>query len=57
MENDRSYFTRRAAQERTAADQARNNAARDAHLDMERRYRELVGFARPKAATRFRPAM
>jgi hypothetical protein len=57
MENDRSYFTRRAAQERTAADQARNNAARDAHLDMERRYRELVGFARGKAATRFRPAM
>jgi hypothetical protein len=43
MEKDRSYFMRRAAQERSAADRASGRAARVAHLELERRYRELVG--------------
>ena len=55
MENDRSYFMRRAAQERSAADHASGKAARHAHLELERRYRELVGVSAlfesgPKAA-------
>ncbi|HEX3423454.1 MAG TPA: hypothetical protein VHS33_08665 [Sphingomicrobium sp.] len=49
MENDRSYFMRRAAQERSAADRASGIAARVAHLDLERRYRELVGSVRLRA--------
>jgi hypothetical protein len=47
MKNDRSYFMRRAAQERSAADRASANSARIAHLELERRYRELVGSVRP----------
>jgi len=43
MEDNRSYFMRRAAQERSAADHASGKAARHVHLEMERRYRELVG--------------
>lgn len=42
MECNRTYFMRRAAQERSAADRAAGEAARDAHLELERRYRELV---------------
>jgi hypothetical protein len=49
MENDRSYFMRRAAQERSAADRALDNAARVAHLELERRYRELVGSIHSRA--------
>jgi hypothetical protein len=45
MEKNRTYFMRRAAQERSAADRASVEAARDAHLELERRYRELVGTA------------
>lgn len=43
MEKERNYFMRRAAQERSAADHASDKAARGAHLELERRYRELVG--------------
>lgn len=43
MKNDKSYFMRRAAQERSAAERASGRAARDAHQEMEMRYRELVG--------------
>jgi hypothetical protein len=44
MENtNKSYFMRRAAQERSAADHASDRAARHVHLELERRYRELVG--------------
>ena len=55
MDKERSYFMRRAAQERSAADHASGTAARHAHLELERRYRELVGFSNiresgPKAA-------
>jgi hypothetical protein len=50
MEKERSYFMRRAAQERSAADHASGKAARGAHLELERRYRELVG--RSKAPER-----
>jgi hypothetical protein len=49
MENDRSYFMRRAAQERSAADHALDDAARDAHLEMARRYRQMIG-GREKAS-------
>ena len=43
MKNDKSYFLRRAAQERSAADHASGRAARTAHKELEPRYRELVG--------------
>lgn len=43
MENNRSYFMRRAAQERSAADRAADEPARRAHLELARRYRELIG--------------
>ena len=43
MDKERSYFMRRAAQERSAADHAAGMESRRAHLELERRYRELVG--------------
>ncbi len=43
MQNDRAYYMRRAAQERSAADHASDNTAKHVHLELERRYRELVG--------------
>ena len=43
MKDDKSYFMRRAAQERSAADHALGRAARKAHRELEKRYRELVG--------------
>jgi len=43
MEKNRSYFMRRAAQERSAADHAVGDAAREAHEELEKRYRKLVG--------------
>ena len=43
METRRSYFMRRAAQEKSAADHAIGEAARTAHLELEKRYRDLVG--------------
>ena len=43
MDDNRSYFMRRAAQERSAADRATDEAARLAHLELARRYRNLVG--------------
>lgn len=45
MENNRSYFMRRAAQERSAADNAADEAARVAHLELEKRYRALIGMS------------
>jgi len=42
MSNDRSYFMRRAAQERSAAANATGHKAREAHQEMERRYRGLA---------------
>lgn len=38
MESDRSYFCRRAAQERSAAEQARSRKAREAHAQMAECY-------------------
>jgi hypothetical protein len=52
MEKDRSYFMRRAAQERSAADHATDEAARIAHLEMERRYRALVDISSVQAPER-----
>jgi hypothetical protein len=45
MEKQRTYFMRRAAQERSAADHASGIAARSVHLELERRYRERVGIS------------
>ena len=42
MDSDQAYFTRRASEERTAALQARNRAARRSHTQMAERYEELV---------------
>lgn len=42
MSNDRSYFMRRAAQERSAAANAADDKARGAHQEMARRYRGLA---------------
>ena len=42
MEGDVSYFSRRAHEERSAAMQSANPNARRSHLDMARRYDELV---------------
>lgn len=43
MENNRSYFMRRAAQERSAADNAADETARAAHRELEKRYLALIG--------------
>ncbi len=42
MENDRTYFMRRAAQERSAATQAEGETARKAHLELAQRYRQRI---------------
>jgi hypothetical protein len=42
MENDRTYFMRRAAQERSAADNAADTKAREAHETLAKRYKDLV---------------
>ena len=42
MENDRSYFSRRASEESAAADRAASGKARDAHLELARRYRDIA---------------
>jgi hypothetical protein len=54
--NDRSYFMRRAAQERSAANRASDEAARDAHLQMAQRYRKLIGDAKETKPTQRAPA-
>ena len=50
MNNDRSYFMRRAAQERSAAANAAGEQAREAHSEMAKRYRGLVKLSRAQAA-------
>ncbi|MEO8456084.1 MAG: hypothetical protein ABI454_13090 [Sphingomicrobium sp.] len=40
MENDRTYLIRRASEERSAAMKAANIKARQAHLQLARRYEE-----------------
>lgn len=40
MENDRSYFARRALEERSAADRSADARARKAHRAMAERYEE-----------------
>ena len=47
MESDIAYFRRRASDERSAALQARDPRAREAHVQMAERYEDLVrGMAR-----------
>jgi hypothetical protein len=48
MESNRSYFMRRAAQERSAANHAAGDPARRAHLELAHRYRELVGASKSR---------
>jgi hypothetical protein len=45
MDNDRSYFIRRAAQERSAATQARDSKVRAVHQALAQRYHELADAA------------
>jgi hypothetical protein len=40
MKSDRTYFIRRAAEERSAATRATDRNAREAHLELARRYRQ-----------------
>ncbi len=42
MDNDTSYFRRRASEERSAALQARDSQARQSHAEMADRYEDLV---------------
>lgn len=46
MENNRSYFTKREAEERAAATRAKGKA-REAHEQMAERYHELAHPAEP----------
>jgi hypothetical protein len=41
MDNDVSYFTRRASQERSAAANAASREAEQAHLELAARYEDL----------------
>ena len=50
MRNDRSYFMRRAAQERSAAANAVGDKARKAHQEMARRYHGLAETSAESAA-------
>lgn len=51
MTDGRSYFMRRAAQERSAAASATCEEARDAHLEMAERYRFLAETSNEEPAT------
>lgn len=42
MEGKRSYFMRRAAQERSAAQRAASGRARQAHEELAERYQDMV---------------
>jgi hypothetical protein len=42
MENNRTYFMRRAAQERSAASRSTHATARQAHEKMAERYQQLA---------------
>jgi hypothetical protein len=43
MKGDSAYFGERASQERAAAMRAANLQAREAHLELAKRYDELAG--------------
>jgi hypothetical protein len=45
MNNNRDYFARRADEERSAADRATNDKAREAHRQMAKHYEEQAGTA------------
>jgi hypothetical protein len=47
MHNDRSYFMRRAAQERSAATRSIDNKVRAVHQALAERYRELAHSTTP----------
>jgi hypothetical protein len=47
MENDQSYFAKRAAQERSGAHTAGHGKAREAHEELADRYQDLVRTSEP----------
>ena len=51
-ENNSDYFTRRAAQEEAAASQATHPMARELHLELARRYRDVSGNSSDSALER-----
>lgn len=55
-ESDHDYFLRRAAEEREAADRASDPLARRAHLDLARRYDEVVAAIVPAQVIELRLA-
>jgi hypothetical protein len=55
IENDATYFGRRAQEERAAANTAASDAARHAHLEMAERYERLaktIGISDPVVTAR-----
>ena len=44
-QNDHDYYTRRAAEERSAAERAENKHARQSHLQLAQRYDVLAAAA------------
>ena len=50
MDNDHSYFMRRAAQERSAATQASDLKVRAVHEALAERYHDLANSTAPAAA-------
>ena len=51
MENNHSYFTRRAAEESSAATQAQDTKVRALHETLAARYRELANEAESGGST------
>ena len=47
IQNNLTYFARRAAEEEAAATEARHPVARESHLDMARRYRDALAQMEP----------
>ncbi|MGE5562797.1 MAG: hypothetical protein ACM3ZV_05735 [Bacillota bacterium] len=56
MENDRTYFMRRAAQERSAASRAQDRKVRAVHEALADRYHALAHSAGPVTAQSRAPA-
>lgn len=50
MEDERSYYARRAVEERSAAGKSANPKAREAHERMAQRYEEQAQAAEPSKA-------
>ena len=55
-ESDHVYFTRRAAEERAAAEAATEASARRSHLELAHRYEAVAAAAAGVPVVQFRPA-